>query len=106
MFPSSNHFLNRCGLIDAAALASQLLDQRIALFPKLLSLSGRLDLALSQVSSLHEEQHDALLPRSVYDEDIDEDQAEDEEFGDEDDEDDDDDEDEEEDEEDEDEDDE
>jgi len=50
----------------------QILDQRIGVFPKLLSLSGRLELALSQVSSLHEERQEASVPRTVYDEEAEE----------------------------------
>lgn len=50
----------------------QILDQRVGVFPKLLSLSGRLELALSQVSSLHEERQEASVPRTVYDEEAEE----------------------------------
>lgn len=57
--------------------ASQSLDQRTSVFPKLLSLSGRLDLALSQVSSLRQGQEDEGEPRTVYDEEVEEELARD-----------------------------
>ena len=45
-------------------------------FPKLLSLSGRLELALSQVSSLRREQEGGSQPRALYDEQVDEEDEE------------------------------
>jgi len=50
----------------------QILDSRTAVFPKLLSLNGRLELALAQIAS-HQDQNGARHePPATYDEEIDE----------------------------------
>jgi len=48
-----------------------LLSRRVAVFPKLLSLSGRLDLALAQIAS-QEQGHGRKLAHVAYDEELDE----------------------------------
>ena len=49
----------------------QILDSRTAIFPKLLSLNGRLELALSQISS-HDASEGAAAPHAFYDEEVEE----------------------------------
>ena len=48
----------------------QILDSRTAVFPKLLSLNGRLELALAQIAS-NQDHHDRQDPPALYDEEID-----------------------------------
>jgi U3 small nucleolar RNA-associated protein 5 len=50
----------------------QILDSRTAVFPKLLSLNGRLELALAQIASQQDHHDGHLLPPATYDEEIDE----------------------------------
>ena len=48
-----------------------ILEGRTTVFPKLLSLNGRLELALSQISS-HQEIQESTLQHTTYDEEIEE----------------------------------
>ena len=51
-------------------LYTQVLDRRTAVFPKLLSLNGRLELALSQLS--RDDPKDGTFPHVTYDEEVEE----------------------------------
>ena len=55
-------------LIIVIKHAPQVLDRRTAVFPKLLSLNGRLELALAQLS--RDDPQESTLPSATYDEEV------------------------------------